>query len=389
MSQAPGEKFVSLPSITLIEPNKEFKPNLVGFYDPRFGTDTEPTYKSEGELFDGVRKFDDTYLEGKNCIFLHFKHRWLGNNKFARMVSRGHFHTKCFVSNNDFNIWDCAKTNKKDDIILYANLVDDMPIVLNDHRYSLYVVEPTLTPPELSALALSSDNVYVWKKKLERSSKIVAEAQGREVLAISMMSEAVVGRSIYSDHVKSLNKLLAQSQDKLLQTTGEKFSVILGLIDKVEEEYDIGVLSDTVMSKDVQKMVRHQEIQLKTINALTDMDEDMTGNMKRHIFDTAYRFIGGPDMRRFLNMVENGPVGALNNPSMAVLKGLENMDLTNLDKDEKRGVVGRVMNYIKSNAFEEKIKAGEENIDEVINNAVNAGMIEISNEDGKDKSNER
>ena len=381
MSQAPGHKFLSLQSINIVEPKNDFKHKHIGFFDERFGIDTEPTYKSEGVLNDGTRKFDDTYLEGKNCVFLHFKHRWLGNGKLARYVSRGHYHTKCFVSNNDFSIRDCANTNKKGDIFLYANLVDDMPIVMNDYKYSLYVIEPMLTPAELGALALNVDNVYQWKTKLEKSSKWVATAQANEVLAISMMSEAVVAKSIYGDYIQSLTKLLNQAQDKLLQTTGEKFSVVLGIVDKIEEEYDIGIVGDEVLSKNVQNLLKRQKIELKTIEAMAGMDGSTTESMKRQIFDTTYRFLGGPTMREYLNMVEGKTSGTINTPAISVLKGLERMNLNNLEDDEKKSVISRALKAIKSKTIENKIKGNEEDLENLINNAVVQGTIELADDE--------
>ena len=132
-------------------------------------------------------------------------------------------------------------------------------------------------------------------------------------------------------------------------------------------------------------MMKRQSIELKTIEAMANMDSDTTDSMKKQIFDTAYRFIGGPTMRKMLNMVEGKEPNTLNTPAISVLKALENMDLSKLDNTEKKGLIGRTVNVIKSKGFKEKIKSNEQDLDDVINNAVNSGMIELAGEEGTEQ----
>ena len=368
-----------LPSVNVIEPGKDFRVTFIGLYDPDFGIESDPTYKS-GALKDDNGKliYDDTHLNGNNCAYLYLKHRWLGVSYFAKKMSRGHFHIKCIVSNNAVNLWDCSYTSKSGDIYFFADIVDDMPIVLYNNTYSLFVIEPRLTQSEISALAFNVKKVFQWKERMIKSSKQVAVAHANEVLAVSMMSEAVVKAAIYAEHINTLSKMLNIAQDKLLESTGRSFDMISGAIDSVEEKFDVGILSGETMSKGISSLLKRQNVELKYIESMTKLDSD-SDVMKRQVFNTALQFIGIEKMREFMKTMIGDNVKSVNvPPSMAVLSALENFDLDRLDAKEKAGIMNRLVNYIKG----DRLSNGEsdKNLEEDINNAITERLIKLEEE---------
>ena len=369
--------FDSLNSVSVIDPANNFNARYIGSYDASLGFDTEPTYKPFAhEILEGGKmKFDDRYLEGNSCGYLYFKHRMLGTGKGARMTSKGHWHTKCIVSETNVNVLDASFSNAHGDLFFIAKLLPGMPIVYDNYTFSLYVIEPKLVGSELSTLALNSKKVWEWKKRLMTSGEETARAQANEIVALSMMGEAVVKSSICMDHIHTLTALLNQSQDKVLEVTGKSFEVVFDMVNLVEEQYDVGILGDETLKKGVSKFLDGQRMQVKYMDAIANNDFDGSEGMKRQIFNTALNFIGLPDMRKFLQMSEESPIQQISTPSIALASALDKINLEHISDKERTLVFKQMMGHLKSGLG--SLTGKEAPSDEDINNAVVKSMHQL------------
>lgn len=370
--------YKNLCAVNIIEPDKDFRVNFLGYYDPFLDKGMEFSYRSGTLKENGVELYDDSHLEGKNSANLYFKHRPLGTGLLARWTSRGHFHMKTIVSNNNINLWDCSFENQKGDLFFIGNLCKDMPIVLEDYTYSLYVIEPTLSGDELAALAVDSQNVYKWKKDIKEAKKQVAEAHGNEIVAISMMGEARVRADIFARYLEIYKTWLGMAQDKLLEYTGKGFETIYDAINKAEMDFDIGLAGEEYMKGNVRGFADKMNIQIKTVEAMTNADLDATEVMKKHLFNVTMNFIGLAKMKEYMNHVNGEQM--VYTPSIAAHNALNKINPDNLTKDEHQNLVKRVVNTLQSVAFEKNVENAKNNeeLTKNINNALKTEMIQIN-----------
>ncbi len=370
--------YKNLCAVNIIEPNNDFRVNFLGYYDPFLDKGMEFSYRSGTLKENGVELYDDSHLEGKNSANLYFKHRPLGTGMLARWTSRGHFHMKTIVSNNNINLWDCSFENQKGDLFFIGNLCKDMPIVLEDYTYALYVIEPTLTGDELGALAIDSQNVYKWKKEIKEAKKQVAVAHGNEIIAISMMGEARVRADMFANYLEIYKTSLNMARDKLLEFGGKSFETIYDAINKAEMDFDIGLAGEQYIKGNVGSFTNKMNIQIKTVEAMTNADLDASEVMKKHLFNVTLNFIGLPKMKEFMNHI-NGE-NAIYTPSIAAHNVLGKINSDNMTPEENQNLIKRVANTLQSKVFEKNFgKAlSNEELEKNINDSLNTEMIEIN-----------
>lgn len=377
------DSFRSLAGVNVIQPSKDFRVKFLGFYDPEYGVNTEYAYKA-GTLrsLEDRPIYDDSHLDGRGCAFMYFKHRALGHNFLSKKLGKGHWHTKCFVSANNTNLWDCATRNEKDDIFFVADLCEDMPITLDDETYALYVLRPALTPDEISALAMKSITTFEWKADMLTASTKVAKSEAREIVATKMMAQAIVTKNIYAKQIDNLIKLLAIAQEKLFDNTGKGVEVLINLGDRVEKEFDLGLLGPEAMKDSVTKMIERQSKDLSYIQALTKAEGDDSELMKREVFDTCVNYVGLDYMKKWLNIVElEGSTNSILTPSMVTANALEKRNLKDLNQEELFKLVNRLTN-LGSKQFDAGVRS--ENPENEINNLIDNTMIKM---DGEEKDN--
>jgi len=366
----------TLRTINVLEPSNDFKLKYIGMFDERFGFETEPTYKPFAfeQHVDGKILFNDEYLEGNSCAYTYFKHRFFGAGKLSRYTSKGHYHTKCYVSDNEVNLLDCSFKNARGDLYFFADIVEGMPIIYDNYSFMLYVLKPTLSKEELSALALNSKTVFEWKHRLLKSKTEIARAHAQEVIAVSIMGEAVVKASMYKDHIDTLTTLLTQSNDKMLEVTGKGFDVVLDAVNMIEEKYDLGILGDESLKKGMNRFLSGQRMELKFVEALTNAELDGSEGLKRQIFNTALGFIGLDKMKEYLNMTSSSVNTEVTTPAVAMTSAIDKLNLKNLSKKEQAITFKNLMNHFKSGLP----KSGNDDFsDEEINNSVLKSLHEL------------
>ncbi|MCK5013140.1 MAG: hypothetical protein KAS66_04930 [Candidatus Omnitrophica bacterium] len=379
--------YKSLSSINLFQPRKKFAIKHVGFYDPIVSVNSEFTYRS-GLLVDstGKKLYDDSYLEGKPCTYFYFKHRMFGHNSLSKRVSKGHWHTKCFVSCNDTPVFSCARENEKKDVFFFADLLKDMPIRTDNETFALYVIQPTLDPEEIADLAMKTVTVYEWKADMLTATEKVSKAQGKEIVATKMMAQAIVTKNIYAKQIDSLIKLLASAQEKLFDNTGRGVEVLISLGDRIEKEFDLALMGPEAMKEAAQSMVTRQQSDLKYIEALTSLESNGDDILKRQVFDTCLNYVGPIKMAEWLNIAKSGNQNDLNSissPSIATVKALEKRDLKSMSPNDLFDLANRLSSYSASEQFEKDMKS--EDFDENdINNSIDKTVHKLPEENEKE-----
>ena len=379
--------YKSLSSINLLQPRKKFAFKHLGFYDPIASVHSEFTYKS-GLLVDstGKKLYDDSYLEGKPCTYFYFKHRMFGHNSLSKRVSRGHWHTKCFVSCNDTPVFSCARENEKKDVFFIADLLKDMPIRTDNETFALYVIQPSLDPEEIADLAMKTVTVYEWKADMLTATEKVSKAQGKEIVATKMMAQAIITKNIYANQIDSLIKLLASAQEKLFDNTGRGVEVLISLGDRIEKEFDLALMGPEAMKEAAQSMVTRQQSDLKYIEALTSLESNGDDILKRQVFDTCLNYVGPIKMTEWLNIAKSGnrdDLNSISSPSIATVKALEKRDLKSMSQKDLFDLVNRMTNYSASEQFEEDMRSKFLDEDS-INNSIDKTVHKIPEESEKE-----
>ena len=379
------QAYKSLSSINLIQPRKKFALRHLGFYDPIASVNSEFTYKS-GLLLDrtGKRLYDDSYLEGKPCTYFYFKHRMFGHNSFSKRLSKGHWHTKCFVSCNDTPVFSCATENEKKDVFFIADLLKDMPIRTDNETFALYVIQPSLDPEEIADLAMKTVTIYEWKADMLTATEKVSKAQAKEIIATKMMAQSIITKNIYAKQIDSLIKLLASAQEKLFDNTGRGVEVLINLGDRIEKEFDLALMGPEAMKEAAQSMVTRQQSDLRFIEALTSLESNGDDILKRQVFDTCFNYVGPTKMKEWLNIAISGDpdkMNAITSPSIVTAKALEKRNLKDMSQKELFDLVNRLTNYTLSDQFEVDMK--NEGLNEAdINNSIDKTIHKLP-EDGE------
>ena len=380
------QAYKSLSSINLIQPRKKFAPKHLGFYDPIVSVSSEFTYKS-GLLEDrsGKRLYDDSYLEGKPCTYFYFKHRMFGHNNLSKRLSKGHWHTKCFVSCNDTPVFSCARENEKKDVFFVADLLKDMPIRTDNETFALYVIQPSLDPEEIADLALNTVTIYEWKAEMLTATEKVSKAQAKEIIATKMMAQAIITKNIYANQIDSLIKLLASAQEKLFDNTGRGVEVLINLGDRIEKEFDLALMGPEAMKEAAQSMVNRQQSDLRFIEALTSLESNGDDILKRQVFDTCYNYVGPTKMKEWLSIAASGDpskISSISSPSIMTAKALEKRDLKSMSQKELFDLVNRLTNYTTSEQFGEDMK-NEGFTENDINNSIDKTIHKLPEENGE------
>ena len=377
------QAYRSLSSINLIQPRKKFALRHLGFYDPIASVNSEFTYKS-GLLLDrtGKRLYDDSYLEGKPCTYFYFKHRMFGHNTLSKRLSRGHWHTKCFVSCNETPVFSCAKENEKKDVFFMADLLKDMPIRTDNETFALYVIQPSLDPEEIADLAMKTVTIYEWKADMLTATEKVSKAQAKEIIATKMMAQSIITKNIYAKQIDSLIKLLASAQEKLFDNTGRGVEVLINLGDRIEKEFDLALMGPEAMKEAAQSMVTRQQGDLRFIEALTSLESNGDDILKRQVFDTCFNYVGPTKMKEWLNIANSGDPSKMNSitsPSIVTAKALEKRNLKDMSQKELFDLVNRLTNYTLSDQFEVDMK--NEDLNETdINNSIDKTVHKLPEE---------
>jgi len=371
------EAFLSLSSINLIQPRRKFGVRHIGFYDPLFTVNSEFAYRA-GMLLDGTGRklYDDSYLDDKPCSYFYFKHRAFGHNNVSKKISKGHFHTKCFVSANDTPIFNCARENGRKDVFFIADLCKGMPIKTDNETFALYVIQPSLNPEEISDLATKTTTTYEWKAEMLNATQKVSTAQAKEIVATKMMAQAVITKNIYAKQIDSLIKILANAQEKLFENTGRGVEVLINLGDRIEKEFDLALMGPEAMKDAAQAMVTRQQSDLQYIEALTGLESNGDDILRRQVFDTCLNYVGPTKMREWLKIAESGDPALMNtitSPSIETAKALEERDLKNMSTSELFDLVNRLSSYVTSKQFNEDMKPenlGNSNINDSVDKIV-------------------
>ena len=379
--------YKSLSSINLLQPRKKFAFKHLGFYDPIVSVNSEFTYKS-GLLVDatGKKLYDDSYLEGKPCTYFYFKHRMFGHNSLSKRISKGHWHTKCFVSCNDTPVFSCASENEKKDVFFFADLLKDMPIRTDNETFALYVIQPSLDPEEIADLAMKTVTIYEWKADMLTATEKVSKAQGKEIVATKMMAQAIITKNIYAKQIDSLIKLLANAQEKLFDNTGRGVEVLINLGDRIEKEFDLALMGPEAMKEAAQSMVTRQQSDLKYIEALTSLESNGDDILKRQVFDTCLNYVGPIKMTEWLNIAKSGSrddLNSISSPSIATVKALEKRDLKSMSQKDLFDLVNRLSSYSASEQFEKDMK-GDDFDEDDINNSIDKTVHKLPEENEKE-----
>lgn len=379
--------FRSLASLNLIQPSRNFAFKHLGFYDPMFAVNSEFGYKS-GLLLDenGKRLYDDSYLEGKPCTYFYFKHRMFGNSALSKRLSKGHWHTKCFISSNDTPIFDCTSENELKNVLFVADLCKRMPIKTNNETFTLYVLRPTLDRREISELATKTVATYEWKADMLTATEKVYKAQAKEIVATKMMAQAIVTKNIYAKQIDSLIKLLANAQEKLFENTGKGVEVLIGLGDRIEKEFDLALMGPESMRDAAEAMVTRQQGDLKYIEALTALESNGNEVLKKQVFDVCLNYVGPVLMKEWLQIMASGnivDINSLSPPSVTTVRALEQRDLKSMSSKELYDLVNRLSSYTNSEQFELDMK--KQNLSEKdINNALDTNVHRLEEKEEKD-----
>lgn len=382
--------FKSLCSINIIQPGRGFAFKHLGFYDPMFTVHSEFAYKS-GLLLDenGKRLYNDSYLEGKPCSYFYFRHRAFGHNSLSKRISKGHWHIKCFVSNNDTPIFDCTTENEIKNILFIADLCKGMPIKTDNETFALYVLQPSLDRREISELATKTVTTYKWKADMLTATAKVYTAQAKEIVATKMMAQAIVTKNIYAKQIDSLIKLLATAQEKLFDNTGKGVEVLIGLGDRVEKEFDLALMGPEAMREAAESMVERQRGDLKYIEALTTLESDGDETLKKQVFDTCLNYVGPELMKQWLQIITSGnpaQIQTLSSPAIKTVKALEQRDLKNMSSKDLYELVSRLSSYTESEQFKLDMESKTFNESD-INNALDKSVHKLPEEEEKnDKS---
>lgn len=376
--------FKSLCSLNLIQPSREFAFKHLGVYDPMFTVNSAFAYKS-GLLMDatGKRLYDDSYLEGKPCTYFYFKHRAFGHNNLSKRISKGHWHTKCFISSNDTPIFSCTSENELKNVLFVADLCKDMPIKTNNETFALYVLRPTLNRREISELATKTVTTYEWKADMLTATEKVYKAQAKEIVATKMMAQAIVTKNIYAKQIDSLIKLLASAQEKLFENTGKGVEVLIGLGDRIEKEFDLALMGPEAMRDAAETMVTRQQGDLKYIEALTALESNGNEVLKKQVFDVCLNYVGPTLMKDWLQIIGSGnavKIDSLSTPSIATVKALEQRDMKNMSTKELYDLVNRLSNYTNSKQFDIDMKTDNFDSDD-INNALDKNVHKLPEEE--------
>jgi len=373
----------SLCSINLIQPRKNFATRHLGVYDPIASVNSAFAYKS-GLLLDrtGKKLYDDSYLEGKPCTYFYFKHRMFGHNSLSKKISRGHWHTKCFVSCNDTPVFNCASENERKDVFFVADLLKGMPIKTDNETFALYVIQPSLDPEEIADLAMKTVAVYEWKADMLTATEKVSKAQAKEIIATKMMAQAIITKNIYAKQIDSLIKLLASAQEKLFDNTGRGVEVLINLGDRIEKEYDLALMGPEAMKEAAQSMVSRQQSDLRFIEALTSLESNGDDILRRQVFDTCYNYVGPTKMKEWLNIADSGDPAKLNtitSPSIITAQALEKRNLKDMSQNELFELVNRLTNYTTSEQFEKDMRSENLNVTDV-NNSIDKTIHKLPEE---------